>query len=153
MGSTHVARRTGRVAPCSWICLVALVVAFALFASSCAGYDVEALGNSADERLSGIGNGDAITLGELLDLQSCERVAIVGAYTSNQDKEALIGNADVDVSRSDGFTVVVAFEGDQVLRAVRLARVPVDLDWLAPRTLSCVTTIRSDDGRAVLGER
>lgn len=117
--------------------------------AACSGYDVEPLGNSADERLDQVQDQDRLTFAELLDIEACDRVAVVGAYTGNEQQRDLIGDANVDMELLDQFVVVVAFSGDEVIRAVRVGRTPLDLDWLAPRTFPCETTIVSDRGRAV----
>jgi len=86
-----------------------MVVLVAMLLSACGGYDVEPLGNSADERLSAVGDGDGVTFSDLLDIDECERVEVIGSYTSDDELRAQVGNANVSLN-NDFFTLIVAFD-------------------------------------------
>lgn len=84
-------------------------------------YSVEQTGNDVDQRLSAMEAGEQMTFGELIGVEACTEVRYVGPYTSNGRKRELIGNARVDLEKTDRFAVLVAYDEDEVVRAVKVA--------------------------------
>lgn len=122
------------------------LVAIALLASC--GYAVEETGNDIDERLQMIGEGQQTSFAELVD-GGCDSVGLVGAYASNSARDETVGRAGVSMEGIDRFTLAVVFdESGERTRAVRLSRVPVDIDELATRRFSCTDEFVVTNGRA-----
>ena len=115
------------------------VVMLGLLASC--GYDVDPLSGTANSNANDLGPGDQFTLEELFNVP-CETVSFVGAYSSDTERDRLVGNANVSMEGQDQFVLAAAFDaaGNRVA-ATRLGRVPVDFDDFGGQTVPCDETV------------
>lgn len=125
--------------------MVAVCLAVTLLSVGC-GYEVEELQNSTNNRLSQLENGSETSFANILDVEDCERLEIVRTYTSEADKKAQVGRAKVNTN-TDLFVLLVAFDDeDDVLQAIRVSRVPFDLDEIAPYSGRCSDLLVANEG-------
>lgn len=105
-------------------------------AASC-GVAVEGVDNEVATRPIALADQETISLVELFG--PCESVAFVGAFTSDDDFEAVLGaKPAMSMSRREDVNVAVVFSAvEDSRRALLLPRVPVDLPGLQGRRLDC----------------
>ena len=118
-----------------------LGLVFVLFLAVSCGYEVDELSSTPNTRATDLSPGDTFTFQQLFETP-CDTVTIVGAYMGNDERNRLIGKAEVSMDGQGMFVLAAAFDAEGTrVAATRLARIPVDFDELGGQTVPCEETL------------